>query len=222
MELKDLFPVWDQLTEEQQKKLKAAASFRRFERGDRLHSGSEDCVGLFLVAKGLLRVFTLSEEGREITLYRLFQRDMCLFSASCMLHSVQFDLHVEAEEETEIFLIPPQAYKELMATSLPVANYTNELMAARFSEVMWLLDQILNKSFDSRLAAFLLEESDVEGSRVLHITHDQIARHLGSAWEVVTRMLKHFQAEGLAAQGRGVIQLKDEAGLERLAEGARR
>ena len=108
MDLKDLFPVWKQLTEAQQKELETAAALRRFAKGMRLHSGAGDCVGLLLVAKGLLRAFIVTEEGREITVYRLFERDICLFSASCMLHSVQFDLYVEAEEETEAYLIPPQ------------------------------------------------------------------------------------------------------------------
>lgn len=222
MELKDLFPVWKQLTQEQQRELQNAAVLRHFSKGARLHGGSEDCVGLLLVSSGSLRVFTSSDEGREITLYRLFERDMCLFSASCMLHSVQFELYVEAQEDSEVYLIPPQIYKKLTSESLPVANYTNELMAARFSDVMWLLDQILNKSFDARLAAFLLEESAIEQSHELHITHEQIARHLGSAREVVTRMLRHFQSEGLMETGRGVVILKDEKRLERLAGEAQR
>lgn len=222
MEFKELFPVWSQLTQAQQETLEKAAALHHFEKGARIHSGSGDCVGLLLISKGLLRVFTCTEEGREITLYRLFERDLCLFSASCMLHSLQMDVYVEAEESTAAYLIPPQIYQKLMTSSLPIANYTNELMASRFSEVMWLLDQVLSKSFDARLAAFLLEERDVEGRDDLHITHDQIARHLGSAREVVSRMLKHFQAEGLTETARGTILLKNCEGLERLAGTARR
>ena len=222
MNLRDLFPVWRELTPIQQKELEAAAVLRHVSKGTRLHSGEGDCVGLLLVAGGLLRAFIVTEEGRELTVYRLFERDMCLFSASCLLHSVQFDLYVEAEEDTVLFVIPPQSYQKLMTSSLPVSNYTNELMASRFSEVMWLLDQVLSKSFDARLAAFLLEESDVGQADTLRVTHDQIARHLGSAREVVTRMLRHFQAEGLTESGRGAIVLRDRKGLERLAEPARR
>ena len=95
-------------------------------------------------------------------------------------------------------------------------------MASRFSDVMFLLDQILNRSFDARLAALLLEESSIAQSNELHLTHDQIARHLGSAREVVTRMLRHFQAEGLAETGRGVVLIRDAARLERLAGAAQR
>ncbi len=222
MELRELFPVWNQLTESQRSELQNAAVLRRFKKGARLHGGSADCVGLLLVSSGVLRVFTSSDEGREITLYRLFERDMCLFSASCMLHSIQFELYVEAQEDAEVYLIPPMTYKKLTSESLAAANYTNELMASRFSDVMFLLDQILNRSFDARLAALLLEESSIAQSNELHLTHDQIARHLGSAREVVTRMLRHFQAEGLAETGRGVVLIRDAARLERLAGAAQR
>src|SRR5699024_7622068 len=105
------------------------------------------------------------EAGREITLYRLFERDICLFSASCMVRSLQFDISIEAERDSELLVISPEVYRRVMEQSAPLANYTNELMASRFSEVMWLVEQVLWKSFDRRLAAFLLEESALEGGR---------------------------------------------------------
>lgn len=150
-------------------------------KGTLLHNGSADCVGLFVVLDGVLRVFAQSEGGKEITLYRLLERDICLFSAACILSSVQFDMQVQAETDTNFLVIPAPVYKTLMQESLPVANFTNQLMASRFTEVMWLLDQILSKSFDARLAAFLLEEAGVRQSTELPLTHEQIAGHLGTA-----------------------------------------
>ena len=94
-----------------------------------------------------------------------------------------------------------------MEESLPMANYTNQIMAANFSDVMWLLDQILYKSFDARLSAFLIETSEVENSLEIQMTHDQIARNLGTAREVVTRMLKYFQREKAVELSRGVIKI---------------
>ena len=105
-----------------------------------------------------------------------------------------------------------------MSRSAPVANYTSELMASRFSDVMWLIDQIQNKKLDSRLAAFLVEESRLDGSKELRLTHEQIANHLGSAREVITRMLKYFQSEGLVKLSRGSVVIEDAACLEKLAE----
>ena len=172
-----------------------------------------------MVRSGQLRVYILSDEGREVTLYRLFPRDLCLLSASCILRGLQYDVTIEAEKDTQFWQIPAQRYKELMETSAPVANYTNEVMAERFSDVMWLIEQILWKSFDKRLAAFLLEESTLENSTTLKTTHETIGHHLGSPREVVTRMLRYFQDEGLVKLSRGTVELLDPARLQTLAEG---
>ena len=126
------------------------------------------------------------------------------------------DMQVQAETDTNFLVIPAPVYKTLMQESLPVANFTNQLMASRFTEVMWLLDQILSKSFDARLAAFLLEEAGVRQSMELPLTHEQIAGHLGTAREVVTRMLKNFQQEGWVKLSRGSVDIIDGQGLRSL------
>lgn len=181
-----------------------------------LHNGGEDCTGLLLVKSGRLRAYILSEAGREITIYRLFDRDICLFSASCMMRSIQFEVTIEAEQDTELWVIPAEVYRKLMEESAPLSNYTNELMASRFSEVMWLIEQVLWKSMDQRIAKFLLEESVIEGTNRLSITHETIANHLGTHREVVTRMLRYFQNEGMVKLSRGVVELTDEDGLNAL------
>ena len=174
MELQDYLPIWKKLTPAQQRQLKDGTVGRAVKKGTVLHSGSADCTGLFLVRQGQLRAYILSDEGREITLYRLFERDICLFSASCILHSIQFEVMIEAEKDTELWVIPSRLYQQIMEESAPVANFTNEIMATRFSEVMWLMEQIMWKSFDKRLARFLLEESALEGTDLLKITHEII------------------------------------------------
>lgn len=218
MELEAFFPgVWDKLTGAQRRALEAAASPRRLEAGEQL-SGAGECVGLLAVRSGRLRAYMISDTGREITLYRLFERDICLFSASCVMRGLQFDVSIEAEQPSEVLVVSPEVYKRVMEESAPLANYTNELMASRFSEVMWLVEQILWKSFDRRLAAFLLEESALESSDELRITHERIAAHLGTAREVVTRMLRYFQSEGLVSLSRGTVRIADRPRLEALAE----
>ena len=218
MSISQYFPIWDQLTPAQQDLLTASASKAQATKGTVLHNGSADCLGLLLVCSGQLRAYILSDEGREITLYRLFERDMCLFSASCMLQSIQFDIQIEVEKDAEFWIIPPDVYKSLMEQSSAVANYTNELMASRFSEVMWLMEQVMWKSMDRRLAAFLLEEAALEGSDELKLTHERIANHLGSAREVITRLLRYFQSEGLVKLGRGAVVLTDRERLYALSE----
>ncbi len=217
---REYLPFWEQLSALHQQKIIQSASIVQAPAGRIIHNGSADCVGLLIVLKGRLRVYTVAEEGREITLYRLLQRDICLLSASCAMRSLEFDVIVATESDTSYLQIPSGVYKELMQESLPVANYTNELMASRFSDVMWLLDQILNKKLDARLAAFLLEEASLDETHTIQKTHEEIARYLGSAREVVTRLLKYLSGDGLVTLSRGGIRIDDAARLEKLAEGS--
>ncbi len=218
MEMREFIPVWNKLTPAQQAKLEAGVSQQQVTKGTIVHNGSLDCAGLILIKAGQLRAYILSPEGREITIYRLFEGDLCLFSASCMMNSIQFEIIIEAEKDTQYLLIPPFVYKEVMEESAPLSNFTNEVMATRFSEVMWLMEQVMWKSFDKRLAAFLLEEAAIEGTDVLKLTHETIGNHMGNPREVVTRMLKYFQTEGMVKLSRGTIQLTDKKKLSALHE----
>lgn len=218
MEFQSYFPIWNELTPAQRERLAGCTVSREVKRGAVLHSGSMDCTGLLLVRQGQLRAYILSDGGREITLYRLFDRDICLFSASCMLKSIQFEVMIEAEKDTELWVVPTEVYQSVMQESAPVSNFTNEIMATRFSEVMWLMEQIMWQSFDRRLAAFLLEESALEGSSTLKLTHEVIANHLGTAREVVTRMLRYFQGEGMVKLARGTVEIADAEKLRQMAE----
>lgn len=217
MKFEEYFPVIRKLTKEQQKRIQEAVTEKSVEKGTVLHDGAADCTGLLVVQSGMLRAYILSEEGREITLYRLFERDVCLFSASCMMSGIQFEVTIEAEKDTRVWVIPTKVWKRLNEESAVLANYTNELMADRFTNVMWLIEQIMWKSFDKRLAEFLLEEVSVEGTSLLKITHEVIGNHLGTAREVVTRMLRYFQSEGMVKLSRGMVEITDAAGLEEVA-----
>ena len=222
MDFVNYFPVWGKLTPAQQSRILGSVMSRTVKKGTVIHNGSEECTGLLLIKSGQLRAYILSEEGREITIYRLFDRDMCLFSASCMLRSIQFEVVIEAEKDTELWIIPSEVYKGIMEESAPAANYTNELMAARFSDVMWLIEQIMWKSLDKLVADFLLEEASIEESRELKITHEAIANHLGTHREVITRMLRYFQSEGMVQLSRGLVRITDEEKLRfALARGFR-
>ena len=218
MSFQSCFPIWDKLSDVQRNRILDGLVCHQIGRGTVIHSGGMDCTGLLLVKSGQLRAYILSDEGREITVYRLFDRDICLFSASCMLRSAQFDITIGAERDTELWVIPAEAYRSIMEESAPLANYTNEIMSARFSEVMWLVEQIMWKSMDKRVAAFLLEESAIEGGSRLALTHETIARHLGTHREVVTRMLRYLQSEGMVKLSRGAVELLNEQGLAALRD----
>jgi len=218
MELREYFPCWEQLTSGHRSLIADHAVIRKAEKGAMVHGGGLDCAGLLLVRSGQLRAYILSDEGRELTIYRLFERDICLFSASCIMNSIQFDIMIKAEKDTEFWMIAPDVFKQVMRASAPLANYVNEIMASRFSEVMWLIEQVMWKSMDKRIAAFLLEEAAIERSTELKITHEMIANHLGTHREVVTRMLRYFQSEGMVKLTRGAVEVIDAQRLQELCD----
>ena len=217
MDFAHYFPIWDKMTPNQQERLLAVTDFQKVKSGTVLHDGSPDCLGLLLIRTGQLRAYMLSEEGREITIHRLFEMDICLFSASCVMPNMQFDIFIEAEKDTEIWIIPACLYQNLMDESIAIANYSHNLITSHFSELMWLMEQIMWKSFDKRLAGFLLEEAALENSDSLKITHEKIANHMGTAREVVTRMLRYFQSENMVKLTRGAVKITDAGKLRSLA-----
>lgn len=209
MDPEKYLPFWGELDRGDREFLLESAQLHRFARGETFHNGSETCDGLFLVLRGRLRIYTVSREGRELTLYRLMPGELCLFSAVCLLRGIRFEVMVEAQEESEVFTIPSEAYHRVMEHSAAAANFTCEVMAERFSDLLWLLDQVLNQKMDSRLAALLVGESRLARSPELGLTHEQLAGHLGSAREVVTRLLREFQKDGLVRLSRGSIRITD-------------
>ena len=222
MTLDAYLPFWKHLSVVQQQRLLETAVLREMPKGTMLHSGAGDCMGLLVVQSGMLRAYLLSDEGREITLYRLFPYDICLLSASCMMSSLEQDVLIASAEPVVFWQIPTDVSRQLETESPEVARYTNELMASRFSDVLWLLEQVLTRRLDARIAGFLLEEADRTGSDRLAMTHEAIARHLGSAREAVTRMLQYLQGEGMLTLFRGGLALTDRPALAVLAGDSRR
>ena len=218
MDYADYLPVWDKLTSNQKERIAQVVDFRAVPKGTFIHDSSADCLGLLLIKSGQLRTYILSEEGREVTIDRLFERDVCLLSASCVMPDMQFNIMIEAEKDSEFWSIPACIFKNLMEESLAVSNFANSLISGHFSQLMWLMEQIMWKSMDKRLAAFLLEESALEDSLLLKTTHEKIAAHMGTAREVITRMLRYFQSEGMVKLGRGTVELMDVSALRRLEE----
>ena len=135
------------------------------------------------------------------------------------MNSIRFDIALSAEKDTDAVIIPSDIYRGIMASSAPLANCTNEVMASRFSDVMWFFDRIMWKSFDRRLAVFLLNEANIEGTNTLKMTHEEIGNHLGNPRGVVTRMLKYFVGEGAVKLSCGTVEILDENKLAGIAEG---
>lgn len=201
------YPFWEKLTSEEQKSLCACSSLRSVAKNDFIFSRSEDCLGIFLVLEGRIRVYLQSEENREVTLFRVGRGEVCTLSASCMIRELTFDIQIEAEEKGRILTTSACCFNHLMTQNIYVENYIYRQTAEHFSDVMWAMSQLLFSSLDRRLAAFLEDERIRTGSNILHTTHEQIARELGSAREVVSRMLKQFERAGIVALSRGAVTL---------------
>ncbi len=215
------FPFWDKLTEAQQDYLCRSARLVHYDKGAHVHSPTESCVGILLLQTGQLRAYILSEDGRDVTLYRLFAGEVSILSASCVLDAVTFDVYIDAEEPTDAYCIGAGAFKRVMDENIYVRCFAYQTTAESYSDTRWTIQQILFMSADRRLAIFLTDELAKTGGADLHMTHDQIARYMGSAREVVSRLLKYFAQEGLVRLWRGGLTVLDKPALKRLAMGER-
>lgn len=218
-ELEKLFesslPFYPTLSDSDKNALVHSSQTVKFAKGASVHNGSE-CTGIILIKSGSLRLYILSEDGKELTLYRLFAGDICILSASCALNSITFDVFVDAEENSECVIIGGCAFAEISERIPEARIFALEIAASRFSDVIWVLQQILFMSFDKRLAIFLLDEISKSGTDTVHLTHEQIAKYMGSAREVVSRMLKYFSSEGIVEISRGGIRILNKKRLREL------
>lgn len=211
--LAELLPFWDELNEHEQSLIVDNTSLHYYKAGQNIHGRNEYCTGVIAVKKGRLRVYLLSEEGKEVTLFRLLERDVCLLSASCIMKNISFDIYVDAEESTELFIINPATYEDIARNNHSAGKFMTDLISMRFSEAMWVMEQILFMKMDKRLAMFLLEQASLEGGDKITLTHEQIAGHMGTAREVVSRMLKYFSNEGVISVSRKGIIILDRGKL---------
>lgn len=213
----DAFPFWDGLSDWDKDTFVKSSFQVKFNRGATVHDGDE-CTGVILIKSGCLRLYLLSDEGKEVTLYRLFPGEMCIFSASCVLDTLTFDVFIDAEEDTECVIVGGCAYEGVWQKSDAVKIFTYETALSRFSDIMWVMQQVLCMSMDKRLAIFLLDEAAKNGSDTIKLTHEQIAKYMSSAREVVSRMLKYFASEGIITSSRSEgIKIIDKKKLRSIA-----
>lgn len=215
--LKKQLDFWDKLSVEQQELLNNNTVMLSYSKGETIYSPERECVGVLIIKSGEIRTYILSEEGKEVTLFRSSVGDICILSASCILQNITFDVFIEAVENTEVLLINSMTFSQLISQNIHVELFSLKITADRFSDVMWAMEQILFLSFDARLAVFLIDESAKKSSLILNLTHEQIAKYIGSAREVVTRMLKYFSREGIVELKRGSIIILNKEKLKVIA-----
>ena len=213
---KEIFPFWDKISETDKDYICQNSYTITYPKDTNIHDGNE-CSGVIFVRSGSLRLSIMSDEGKDITLYRLHQRDMCMLSASCVLQTITFDVFINAEEDSECYVISGPAFAAVSERNPSIKIFALETAVSRFSDVMWVMQQILFMSLDKRLAIFLSDESARTGSNTITLTHGQIAKYIGSAREAVSRMLKYFTNEKIGEVSRGGIKILDKKRLRKLA-----
>ncbi len=217
-DLENWIPFWNILTDTEKEKLNIFARNVSFQKGSFITSGNDDCLGALFLKNGQLRTYITSDDGREITLFRLHKGDVSVMSAACVFDTLAFDVAIKSMENTDAVLIPSNVLDRLKENNIAVDLYFSKLMNEQFSDIMWAMQQILFFGIDKRLAIFLWDETINTGTDSLHITHEDIAVLIGSAREVVTRILKSFAEDGIVELGRGRITIKDKSKLKELCD----
>lgn len=212
-------PYWKYLTGKEKSMVRNGIYLKNYKKGEFIYRpGKDDCLGSLYLLQGDLRAYILSPDGREVTLFRLHEGDTCVFSATCLFRQITFETFLVAEEDCFVMVVNATIFSKLTEENLEVRCFLYELLSERFSAVMLTMQQILFFSFDRRLAYFLLQEQERLHTDEIHMTHEQIARYLGSAREVVARMLKRFSEAGLVDLNRGLIRITDREALLKIAE----
>ncbi len=214
--LEDSISVWDELTASQQKECVDHSVLIHYDAQSNIHGRLQGCAGVIFVQQGELRTYILSSEGKEITLFRSYEGDCCILSASCALSMIDFEVFVDAETDAYVLVLSSSCFSKISKENIHLECFAYRVTTERFSDVMWVMQQILFMSIDERLAIFLLDESNKLKSESLVITHEQIAKYIGSAREVVSRMLKYFEKEGIVTIFRGGVEIKNKQKLKNI------
>lgn len=204
-----IFPFWDDLSDSQKMRFNRSWRMELVSKNRQIYRLSDGCRGLMIIRKGCLRVYMISDEGRDVTLYRLFSGDMCVLSAACLMREIDFDVLIEATEDTECVTIPSADLQQIMKENLLFENYIYKKTTERFSDIMWTMQQILFKKIDQRIARYLWDEMVRQNSTVIFTTHDDIARDIGSVREIVTKVLRQMAQNQIIKNGYGKIEILD-------------
>ena len=207
------FPFWEHMTEEDQDFLLDNIRELHYPAGAAIQSEERQCLGTLFLLKGVLRVYLLSSQGKEATLYRLRDSDICTLSASCMLSAITFDVQIDAETDCDLLLLPAVPISRLMKNNIYLENFIYKRTTEHFSDVIAGIERTFFMTLPQRIAAFLLDEAADTGSDELTLTQEAIARSIGSAWEAVSRSLKQLNKDGSLQISRGSIRILDKSRL---------
>lgn len=201
-----LFPVLTRLAERDRQILHSAGQVIELPAGQMLMQQNQQCQFIPLVLGGLLRVFKLSPNGREMTLYRTGPGDTCLASIACQLRGEDFPALAQVEEAASLFMVPITVYREVLDRQMAWKDYLVRALYEHLTETMETLEAVAFDRTDRRLASWLLEQTGRRKGQI-RTTHEAIAIELGTAREVVSRLLGELKSHGAVQLGRGKIEV---------------
>jgi CRP/FNR family transcriptional regulator, anaerobic regulatory protein len=212
-----LFPVLQKLTDSERQRIFDAGQVVTLPAQQMLMTQNQQCHFIPLVLKGTVRVFKLSNSGREMTLYRIGPGETCLISIACQINGEDYPALAQIEEKTQLCILPSHIYKDILDNSLAWKDYVCTSMYGHLTDIMQTLEAVAFERIDRRLGLWLLEKTG-EKPGAVQCTHEAIAVELGTAREVISRLLGELKNKGLVHLGRGRIQVLDTVKLRQLVE----
>ena len=194
----------------------AGASRVHLKAGQQVFVPGAPCANYLMVEAGSVRVATVTENGRDLLLYRVGPGEACVVTTTCLLNASDYDVFGMAETDVDALVLPKAQFDALLAASSLFRRYVFGQYGERLQGLIALVQEVADRQVDRRLARFLAEKT-ADGA--VHMTHQAIAAELGTAREVVTRLLKDFAAQGLVATERGKITIRDETALSHYVAG---
>ena len=214
--MEKMIPFWKNLNEKEREFVKSKSAIIEYKRGKIINGSSEICLGFFFVIFGKIRVYMISDEGKEATLFKIGSGETCLLSASCAIEQITFDTQMVAEEDLKLFVIRAGDFAKLTDENVHARCFMFETLTKRFSMVMEAMQKLLFERVERRISSYLMEECEKSGTSEVISTQEEIAQRINSAREVVARTLKRFERKGLVETKRGSVKILDMKGMKEI------
>lgn len=200
----EIFPEFRTAAEALISDILASAVQRSFPADSQIYADGDACAAIAFLLAGEIRVFKIGEAGREITLYDIRPGETCILNASCILSELAYPAHAVATQAGELLLIPARDFRHLIAVYPEMRDFIFRILSRRLTAVMSLVEEVAFGRLDERLKEYLRKEAN---NGQLLITHQEIANHLGTSREVISRILKDLERKGLLKLSRNLIQV---------------
>ncbi len=200
------FPFYMAMDEAERALLRSSVSPREIARSQIMMGDNSRCTGIPMVMRGRLRLFRTSDKGRELTLYRIGEGELCILAAVCALGDMEYNFTIEAEKDSSLAIIPPDIFRELLYRSDAFRTHVFNALASRLILSIDTIEMLIFMSIEERLIEYLQRVANAAGE--VRITHEQLAVELGSSREVITRQLQKMAEKGILTLKRGKIVLK--------------